>query len=83
MCNITKRHQIISSYKCFENYKEIVSQQLSTDRSIYKAKTKKKNNFNTLDSVVRNLDLILRKFTRGIWYVYVFIFLCISARTTE
>ena len=50
----------------FESYKGIVSQQLSTDKSIYKDKTKNKNNFNTLDSVVRNLELILRKLTRGI-----------------
>jgi hypothetical protein len=59
----------------FESCKGIVSQQLSTDKSIYKAKTKNRNNFNTLDSAIRNLNLILRKLTRGVWYVYIFTFL--------
>jgi hypothetical protein len=70
LVSVIKLYPVIN---VFESCKGIDSQQLSTDKSIYKAKTKNKNNFNTLASVVRNLDLVLRKLTRGICYVYIFI----------
>jgi hypothetical protein len=58
----------------FESYNRMIAQQLSRTK-IYKPKRKNKNHVCTLDSVVRNRNLIPRKLTHGVCYVYIFTFL--------
>ena len=46
--------------------------QLNTDKEIYKAKTKNKNNMKNVRNIIQNQDLIPSKLTHDILYLYDF-----------